>query len=151
MRGVILALWLLSGTAYADEPTLHLPDSQRPMARHLSDGLVYGTIAMDTLHSFREDDKKAAFINQGCRMGIAIGSTLLLKNLVRRERPDHSNNYSFPSGHSANSMAASSWNPKIGISISIGTGTLRELSGRHYWSDVLAGWGLGLLALKVCP
>lgn len=151
MRGWLLAgLLLCAGPSFADEPGLRLPERARPGARLLSDGLVYGQVAWDTVHSFREDDRKSAFISQGCRMGVAIGSTLLLKNLIPRDRPDHSNQYSFPSGHSANSMAASR-GTRLGVFISLGTGTLRELSGRHYWTDVMAGWGVGLLAMKVCP
>lgn len=151
MRALLMGVFLLVAVpAHADEPTLILPDAYRPGARLVSDGLVYGTIAWDAVHSLRADDRKGAFISQGCRMGVAIGSTLLLKNLVHRDRPDHSNYYSFPSGHSANSMAASrgtGW----GLALSFGVGSLRELSGRHHWSDVAAGWGLGLLAMKVCP
>lgn len=91
---------------------------------------------------------------------VATGS---LKDSTERERPDGSNRRSFPSGHTSKAtvqaqlaIANTDYLPlsegaKTGMSIgfnslAIGTAWARIEAGRHYPSDVLAGWSLGYLA-----
>lgn len=85
-------------------------------------------------------------------MGAVVYAT---KYSVKEERPDQSNNLSYPSGHSAiaftnaallyyefkdsNLLYASS-----GFLFATATGILRIANNKHYTSDVLAGAGLGL-------
>lgn len=96
------------------------------------------------------------------------GSTLLadrmlvdgLKQVTDRERPDGSNNASLPSGHT--SLASTSVNMAVGnlayvdmphwarLASNVGlygtaaaTGWARVEAGKHYPSDVLAGYALG--------
>jgi len=96
------------------------------------------------------------------------GSTLLadrtlvdgLKRATDRERPDGSNNASFPSGHT--SLASTSASMAVGnlayvdmphwarIATNVGlygtaaaTGWARVEAGKHYPSDVLAGYAIG--------
>ncbi|MCX8015675.1 MAG: phosphatase PAP2 family protein [candidate division WOR-3 bacterium] len=94
----------------------------------------------------------------------AFTTTLLLKGIINRERPEGQQtsrwNSSFPSGHTANyfSLATvySAKYPKLAIPL-YGFGVLVGLSriylGEHYPSDVLAGAaigiGFGYLTLKL--
>jgi membrane-associated phospholipid phosphatase len=73
--------------------------------------------------------------------------TMALKAIVQRERPDHSNNQSFPSGHASNAFACASviahhYGDKLGIpSYVVATyiAGSRLASHKHFLSDVVAG------------
>ncbi len=78
-----------------------------------------------------------------------------LKNGVGAERPDQSNNLSFPSGHTALAFTNASllyyeykdsnlWYASSGFLFATATGVLRIANNKHYTSDVLAGAGIGL-------
>ncbi|MCH5229434.1 MAG: phosphatase PAP2 family protein [Muribaculaceae bacterium] len=82
---------------------------------------------------------------------VTAGVTLLLKYTVKEWRPDHSNQHSFPSGHSAVSFASATylqrrygwkWGvPAYVIATYVGWG--RCFAKKHYWYDVLAGAAIG--------
>jgi hypothetical protein len=88
------------------------------------------------------------------------GITSGLKSLTQRERPNESNDRSFPSGHATSaSIQAQMANlnveylpiddsPKKALnltfdSFAVLTGWARVEAGEHYPADVLAGWALG--------
>lgn len=77
--------------------------------------------------------------------------TTLIKNGVRRTRPNGENDLSFPSGHAAGAFMGASyaqfrygwqWGvPMYAIATAIG---LQRINGDdHYWTDVIAGAALG--------
>lgn len=74
-----------------------------------------------------------------------------LKSLAGRVRPDGSDDYSFPSGHTANSFLAAAVLAKeyggATAAVSYGAATLvgasRIAGGRHHFSDVLVGAVIG--------
>lgn len=82
---------------------------------------------------------------------VTAGVTYLLKYTVKEPRPDGSDHYSFPSGHSAVSFASATylqrrygWKfgvPAYILSCYVGWG--RCFARRHYWYDVLAGGAIG--------
>ena len=83
------------------------------------------------------------------------GLTTGLKHLTKRERPSHSNNLSFPSGHTSIAFTNAAllfqeykdsniWYASSGFVFATATGILRIANNMHYVSDVLAGAGLGL-------
>jgi len=87
----------------------------------------------------------------------AIGATVFttLKYTVKEERPDQSDDLSFPSGHTAIAFTNASllyyeykdsnlWYASSGFLFATATGILRIANNRHYTSDVLAGAGIGL-------
>ncbi|MBX9806355.1 MAG: phosphatase PAP2 family protein [Flavobacteriaceae bacterium] len=85
-------------------------------------------------------------------MGTVVFAT---KNIVKEERPDHSDNLSFPSGHTATAYTNASllyceykdsnlWYASSGFLFATATGILRIANNKHYTSDVLAGAGIGL-------
>jgi membrane-associated phospholipid phosphatase len=77
-----------------------------------------------------------------------------LKAIVKEERPDHSDNKSFPSGHAAMAFAAARsidkefrkdciWIPIAGYAAATAVGIERVASDRHHWYDVVAGAAVG--------
>lgn len=91
---------------------------------------------------------------------IMSGSTFSVKHLVGRARPDGADNYSFPSGHTANAFAAaeflnqeyrdvSPWIGYAGYTVATATGVLRMYNNKHWVSDVVAGAGFGIASTKL--
>lgn len=85
-------------------------------------------------------------------MGTAVYT---LKNITKQERPDQSDNLSFPSGHTATAFTNAAllyyeykdsnlWYASSGFLFATATGILRIANNKHYTSDVLAGAGIGL-------
>jgi membrane-associated phospholipid phosphatase len=104
---------------------------------------------------------KNTILHQTVDIVIANSLTLavvqITKNLVKEERPDASNNLSFPSGHTAIAFTNAAllfqeykdsnfWYASSGFIFATTTGILRIANNRHYSSDVLAGAGIGLLS-----
>lgn len=94
-------------------------------------------------------------VNTIASVGVGYVAKTVLKKMVKEERPDHSDNQSFPSGHAAIAFAAarsidkefrkeSIWIPIAGYAAATAVGVQRVASDRHHWYDVVAGAGLGL-------
>lgn len=91
---------------------------------------------------------------------IMAALTFSFKSLTEVSRPDGSNNYSFPSGHTAQAFATATFMAKEygdkSIWYSIGAygmattvGAMRILNNRHWVSDVFAGAGIGILSTNL--
>ena len=93
---------------------------------------------------------------QGLKQGAftaaaTAGASLLLKYTVKKERPDFSNNHSFPSGHTAVTFATASflmrrYGWKVGVPayvLSTYVGWGRIYGKKHDIWDVLAGAAIG--------
>ena len=84
--------------------------------------------------------------------GTTLASTYLLKYTVKEERPDHSDEQSFPSGHTAITFSSATFiHKRYGLKYaipayvgSIYTGYTRIHADKHYTHDVLAGAILGM-------
>jgi membrane-associated phospholipid phosphatase len=104
--------------------------------------------------------KVKGFGVEGGAGAVTLGVVEVLKDSVRRTRPDGSDNQSFPSAHAAGAaffstaaarnIEALSWSAGATTATQIGLGTLtlatawaRVEADQHYPSDVLAGIAIG--------
>ncbi|MDO4159510.1 MAG: phosphatase PAP2 family protein [Prevotellaceae bacterium] len=89
-------------------------------------------------------------------MGLSVTS---LKTITKVERPDGSSRNSFPSGHTATSFMGaellrreywdvSPWIGVAGYAVAAGTGFFRMYNNRHWFTDVIAGAGIGILSVQ---
>lgn len=146
-----VVLLLVAVPAAAEENPLKW-SAHRPIADWLSTGLVAGSVTADVVHAWRAEDPRSALWGVACRNAVAGGGAELLKVLIHRWRPDHSDQKSTPSGHTAEAFANSTYaSVTITMPVAAAVGYLRPAANRHYASDVAFGAGLGLLARKVCP
>ena len=99
-------------------------------------------------------------VNTLASVGVAYGVKTALKAMIKEERPDHSDNKSFPSGHAAMAFAAARsidkefrkdciWIPIAGYAAATAIGIERVASDRHHWYDVAAGAALGYGAAEL--
>lgn len=91
-------------------------------------------------------------------MAIGVNS---LKYGIGRRRPDESSRNSFPSGHTATAFMMATVLHKeygetrsplysvLGYSLATGTAVGRQLNNRHWFSDVVAGAGIGIVSTQV--
>jgi membrane-associated phospholipid phosphatase len=84
---------------------------------------------------------------------------LSLKHLIKAPRPDGSGVDGFPSGHAATAFAAaefmrlefrerSVWYGIAAYTAATGTAYLRLYNDKHWFSELLTGAGIGILATK---
>ena len=94
-------------------------------------------------------------VNTIASVGIGFGVKTVLKKAIKEERPDGSDNQSFPSGHATMAFAAARsidkefrkdciWIPIAGYAAATAVGIERIANKRHHWYDVLAGAAIGI-------
>lgn len=92
---------------------------------------------------------------------VALGAMVnAVKYTVREPRPDGSANNSFPSGHTATTFMGaelvrieygddSPWISVGAYTIATAVGVLRVYNNRHWFTDVFAGAGIGILSARI--
>lgn len=99
-------------------------------------------------------------VNTGASVVVAFGVKTALKAMIKEERPDHSDNKSFPSGHAAMAFAAARsvdkefrkdciWIPIAGYAAATAIGIERIANKHHHWYDVVAGAAVGYGAAEL--
>jgi membrane-associated phospholipid phosphatase len=115
-------------------------------------GLSLGTYAFGRLF----DEPKVSHLGMDLLRAQILSESLVepLKFIVGRERPDHSNHQSFPSGHSSATFAAATiierhlgWKKAaLGYAIAAYVASSRLHDNVHYVSDVAFGSAVGVIA-----
>jgi len=104
------------------------------------------------------------WVNQTMMLTLALATNALLswstKELTNVERPDGSDNLSYPSSHTSVSFTMaevlhqefkekSTWISISGYTFATAVGAMRILNNRHWLSDVVGGAGFGILSAKL--
>jgi membrane-associated phospholipid phosphatase len=103
-------------------------------------------------------NKKAAYVGRDIVRSQLLSQVMVqtLKYSIRRDRPDHSNNKSFPSGHSASAFATATvlqrhYGWKVGLpAYAVGgyVALARMAWNRHHATDVVMGAGFGIASAR---
>lgn len=119
--------------------------------------LVYGLNAAGVKGKHNLKDRTIIYATSQL---ISAGFVLPLKHLVKEERPDGSNNLSFPSGHTATAFSSAQfmfreykdtniWLGLSGYSLAVFTAVYRAINNKHWVGDVVAGAGFGILSTEL--
>ena len=117
---------------------------------NISDIGAYSLLASGLLiPAFGEDWQ--GFREAGYSVGTATLITQLGKTVVHKERPDHSDNNSFPSGHTSLAFASATtlylrngWEYGApAYALAALTGGARVGAKKHFWIDVISGAVIG--------
>ncbi len=130
-------------------------------ADYLEDYLQFGPSVVNTALRFTSlsspYSRQERLCFQVTSWALTLGITEAGKRIVHRERPDHSDNRSFPSGHTARAfMGAEQVRINYGLWWGMGcyamattVGVLRVVHDRHYTTDVIAGAVIGVGSVQL--
>ena len=96
----------------------------------------------------------------GIAAGFSITSVYVLKRITKEKRPNGVDDLSFPSNHVATAFASaellrleyenvSPWYGVAGYTIAATTAYLRIYNNEHWFGDVVAGAGIGIISAKL--
>jgi membrane-associated phospholipid phosphatase len=130
---------------------------------HIDDYAVFAPAAAVYILNAAGVKGKHNFIDRsflyGTSLLLSTAVTVSVKNISKERRPDSSNLFSFPSGHTSSAFVAaeflrmeykdvSPWYGVAGYAVAAGTGFLRIYNNKHWLSDVVAGAGIGILSVQ---
>ncbi|MBK1439954.1 phosphatase PAP2 family protein [Parapedobacter sp. ISTM3] len=118
---------------------------------------VYGLNLFGVKGKHNLKDRTVIYITSQLILGVIVVPT---KSWVGEQRPDGSNNLSFPSGHTATAFSAAHfmfreyrdshfWLSISGYPIAAMTGIYRIFNDKHWVGDVVAGAGIGILSSEI--
>lgn len=96
----------------------------------------------------------------GMTAAISISAVYITKRISHETRPDGSDDLSFPSNHVATAFASaellryeygdvSPWYGIAGYAVATATAYLRMYNNQHWFGDVVAGAGIGIVSAKI--
>lgn len=119
-----------------------------PSASHL----ILGSIGVKSKHNFKERLLISA-TSHAAMLIMGYGS----KYIIKEQRPDFSNNHSFPSGHVALAFTGAELLRQeygtiygiAGYAVATSVAILRLYNNKHWFNDVLMGAGIGILSARI--
>lgn len=127
-------------------------------SRYVETYTQYAPMAADVCLGLCGVPSRDGIVFRTASLGLALGCesvvvNLLLKNVVNEERPDGRSFDSFPSGHTALAFVGAElvrkeygWGWGAGAyAVAASVGVMRVCHQRHWWWDVCAGAGIGVL------
>lgn len=126
------------------------------IAQYTPIAAVYGLNLCGLKGKHRFGERTIILASSYIIMSLAVNT---LKWSTQVQRPDGSSKNSFPSGHTATAFMGAEFlwqeyrdvSPWIGIAgytVAAGTGFFRMYNNRHWFTDVVAGAGIGMLSTK---
>ena len=124
-------------------------------------GSLFESVALQSRFMVQGSHNWPRFIvNTIGSVGVAYIGKTALKAMIKEERPDHSDNKSFPSGHASMAFAAARsidkefrkdciWIPIAGYAAATAVGIERIANKHHHWYDVVAGAAVGYGAAEL--
>lgn len=120
-------------------------------------GSIYGLSLLGAEAKHNYIDRTLELATSYVALGIMVNA---VKYTVREPRPDGSANNSFPSGHTATTFMGaelvrieygddSPWISVGAYTIATAVGVLRVYNNRHWFTDVFAGAGIGILSARI--
>ena len=120
-------------------------------------GSIYGLSLLGAEAKNNYIDRTLELATSYVALGIMVNA---VKYTVREPRPDGSANNSFPSGHTATTFMGaelvrieygdnSPWISVGAYTIATAVGVLRVYNNRHWFTDVFAGAGIGILSARI--
>lgn len=118
---------------------------------------IYGLSLLGAEAKHGYIDRTLEFATAYIALGAIVNS---IKYTVREPRPDGSANNSFPSGHTATTFMGaelvrieygedSPWYSVGAYTAAITVGALRVYNNRHWFTDIFAGAGVGILSARI--
>lgn len=114
--------------------------------------LLLGSIGVNARHTFGE---------RVCILATSYATLAVLTNVpkmcVDEKRPEFAGHNSFPSGHTATAFMGAElvrieyggWYGAAAYAVAGGIGFMRLYNGRHWFHDVVAGAGVGILSARM--
>ncbi|WP_079700840.1 phosphatase PAP2 family protein [Daejeonella lutea] len=119
--------------------------------------LVYTLGALGAKGKNNLFDRTALYLISNSLMGATVN---FLKSNTYKLRPSGDDRRSFPSGHTATAFVAAEFMRQefkdnspifgyVGYSLAGATGALRMMNNKHWFSDVIAGAGVGIASTRL--
>lgn len=131
-------------------------------AKYVETYTQYIPFAMNIGMEFAGEPVNHGIVDRVIEMGIGMGAQIIIvngicKTFIKEQRPDGTSMNSFPSGHTATAFLGAElvrqeygfgWGIPAYI-VATSVGVMRAYHDRHWWWDVLAGAGTGVLCANI--
>ena len=150
----------LSRYKVREERNEHMPNFKCPLDNYLMHVPVLAVYGLNAAGIKGKHDFRNRTLLLAKSEMIMAALTFGFKSMTHVERPDNSNAFSFPSGHTAQAFATATFMAKEykdeSIWYAVGAygmastvGAMRIMNNRHWISDVFAGAGIGILSTNI--